>query len=201
METLGQNYKKLVEETLNAEDPQLKKEKETEMEQENSSAKSQDLFQNNKVVNHQKKKKKMKCTMTRIKSPISNIGYIGINKEDYYNKNSIFDVYLLLTKNLNPFSLDRKLADKHEMIYMLWRDCMPVEYYKFICEEKNFIYLNGKNVLQPTASQTIVDFVERDEKKLSLLQNNLAQYKNIFQYVYLNVYPEIYCGTEKEALN
>ena len=57
--------------------------------------------------------------MTRIKSPISNIGYIGINKEDYYNKNSIFDVYLLLTKNLNPFSLDRKLADKHEMIYML----------------------------------------------------------------------------------
>ena len=58
METLGQNYKKLVEETLNAEDPQLKKEKETEMEQENSSAKSQDLFQNNKVVNHQKKKKK-----------------------------------------------------------------------------------------------------------------------------------------------
>ena len=57
--------------------------------------------------------------MTRRKSPISNIGYIGINKEDYYNKNSIFDVYLLLTKNLNPFSLDRKLADKHEMIYML----------------------------------------------------------------------------------
>ena len=200
METLGQNYKKLVEETLNAEDPQLKKEKETEMEQENSSAKSQDLFQNNKVVNHQKKKK-MKCTMTRIKSPISNIAYIGINKEDYYNKNFIFDVYLLLTKNLNPFSLNRKLADKHEMIYMLWRDCMPVEYYKFICEEKNFIYLNGKNVLQPTASQTIVDFVERDEKKLSLLQNNLAQYKNIFQYVYLHVYAEIYCGTEKEALN
>ena len=201
METLGQNYNKLVEETLNAEDPRLKKEKETEMEQEHSSPKSQDLFQNNKVVNHQKKKKKMKCTMTRIKSPISNIAYIGINKEDYYNKNFIFDVYLLLTKNLNPFSLNRKLADKHEMIYMLWRDCMPVEYYKFICEEKNFIYLNGKNVLQPTALQIIVDFAERDEKNLSLLQNNLAQDKNIFQYVYLNVYPEIYCTTEKRGFD
>ena len=35
METLGQNYNKLVEETLTTEDPQLKKEKETEMEQEN----------------------------------------------------------------------------------------------------------------------------------------------------------------------
>ena len=31
---------------------------------------------------------------------------------------------MLLTKNLNPFSLDRKLADKnkHEIIYMLWRE-------------------------------------------------------------------------------
>ena len=71
--------------------------------------------------------------MTRIKSQnfLSNIAYIGINKEDYYNNNFIFDVYFLLTKNLSPFSLDKKLADKtkHEMIYMLWRECMSVEYY------------------------------------------------------------------------
>ena len=56
METLGQNYNKMVEETLATEGPWLKKEKETEMEQENGSAKSQDFFQNNKVANHQKKK-------------------------------------------------------------------------------------------------------------------------------------------------
>ena len=138
METLGKNYNKLVEETLTTEDPQLKKEKETKMEQENGSAKRQDFFQNNKVANHplpptHPKKKKKKYTMTRIKSQnfLSNIAYIGINKEDYYNNNFIFDVYFLLTKNLNPFSLDKKLADKtkHEMIYMLWRECMPVEYY------------------------------------------------------------------------
>lgn len=50
---------------------------------------------------------------------LSNIA--GINKEDYYNQNFVFDVYLLLTRTLNPFSLDRKLADKtkHEMIYIL----------------------------------------------------------------------------------
>ena len=60
---------------------------------------------------------------TRIKSRnfFSNITYVGINKEDYYNRNFVFDVYLLLRKNLNLFSLDRKLADKtkHKMIYML----------------------------------------------------------------------------------
>ena len=44
-----------------------------------------------------------------------------MNKDDYYNKNFVSDVYLLLTRNLNPLSLDRKLADKakHEIIYML----------------------------------------------------------------------------------
>ena len=75
----------------------------------------------------------MKYTMTRIKPQnfLSNITYIDINKEDYYNNNFIYDVYFLLTKNLNLFSLDKKLADKtkHEMIYMLWRECMSVEYY------------------------------------------------------------------------
>ena len=164
METLGQNYNKMVEETLATQGPWLKNEKETEMEQENGSAKSQDFFQNNKVANHQKKRKK-KYTTTRIKSRnfLSNIAHIGIKKEDHYNKKFIFAVYLLLTKNLNPFSLDRKLGDKtkYEMIYMLRREFMAVEYYKFIFEEKNFIYLNGKNILQPTVLQIIVDFDER----------------------------------------
>ena len=28
------------------------------------------------------------------------------------------------------------------------------------------------------------------------MRNNLSQYKNIFQYVYSNIFPEIYCSTE-----
>ena len=101
---------------------------------------------------------------------------------------------MLSTKNLNPFTLDRKLADKnkHEMIYMLWRESIPSEYYRFFCEEKNFLYLNGKNVLQPTVMQITIDFIEREEKNLKLMQNNLGRYKSIFQYVYSNVYPETY---------
>ena len=87
------------------------------------------------------------------------------------------------------------------MIYMLWRECMPIEYYKFICEEKNFLYLNGKNVLQPKVLQIIADFNKKDEKNYRLLQNNLARYKNIFQYVYSNVYPEIYCLTGKRGFD
>ena len=86
------------------------------------SAKSQDFFQDNKLSER-------KYTTTRIKSRnfLSNIAYVGINKEDFYNENFVFDVYLLVTKNLNSFSLGRKLGDKskHEMIYMLWKECIP----------------------------------------------------------------------------
>ena len=96
------------------------------------SAKSQDFFQDNNAI-------RKKYTTTRIKSRnlLSNIAYVGINKEDYHKKNFIFDVYLLLTKSLDPFLLDRKLADKtkHEMIYMLWEECMPIKFYRHICQE------------------------------------------------------------------
>ena len=78
---------------------------------------------------------------------------------------------------------------------------MPLEFYKFICEEKNFVYLSGKNVLQPKVLQIIGEFIEKDEKNHRLLQNNLYCYKNIFQYVYSNVYPEIYCSTEKRGFD
>ena len=78
---------------------------------------------------------------------------------------------------------------------------MPLEFYKFIFEEKNFVYLSGKNVLQPKVLQIIGEFIEKDEKNHRLLQNNLYCYKNIFQYVYSNVYPEIYCSTEKRGFD
>ena len=86
------------------------------------SAKSLDFFQDIKPSER-------KYTTTRIKSRnfLLNISYVEINKEDFYYENFIFDVYLLVEKNINPFSLDRKSNDqnKHEMIYMLWKECMP----------------------------------------------------------------------------
>ena len=69
---------------------------------------------------------RIRYSLTRIKSRhfLSNISYSGINKNDFYNENFIIDVYGLLIKNLNPFSLTRKISDKnkHEIVYMLWRD-------------------------------------------------------------------------------
>ena len=70
-----------------------------------------------------------------------------------------------MTKNINPFSLERKLYDqsKHEMIYMLWKDCMQDDFYKFICKKENFSYLNSKNVLLPKVSNIVWSFIKENE--------------------------------------
>ena len=94
--------------------------------------KSQDSSLTNKIVNRHKIRytaTRIKYSSTRIKSSnfLSNIFYTGINKNDFYNENFNLDVYVQLVKNLNPFSLSRKVTvkTKHEMVYMLCRECIP----------------------------------------------------------------------------
>ena len=119
------------------------------------SAKSPDFSQDNNAI----MKKLFTYTTIRIKLQnfLSNMSYVSINKEDFYNRNFVFDIKTLLTKNLYPFSLDTKLNDqkKREMIYMLWKECMLNDFYKYICTEENFLYLNVKNVLYPRVSEII----------------------------------------------
>ena len=78
---------------------------------------------------------------------------------------------------------------------------MPIKFYKHICQEKNFLYLNGQNVLRPNVLEIISGFIDADEGNYRLLQNNLSSYKNIFQYIYTNASPEIYCSTEKRGFD
>ena len=115
------------------------------------SAKSSDFFQDNNAIKKKRKPYLKPYSTMRIKTRnyLSNISCTGINKEDFHNKNFVFDVHMLLTKNLNPFLLDQKLSNqnKHKMIYMLWKECIPSDFYKFICREEHFLCLDGKNVL------------------------------------------------------
>ena len=43
--------------------------------------------------------------------------------------------------------------------------------------------------------------MNEDEGNYKELRNNLSSYKNIFQYIYSNVFPEIYCSTEKRGFD
>ena len=161
--------------------------------------KNQNLSDNNKIVNRHR----IRYTATRIKySPtriklrnfLSNISYSRINKKDFYNENFISDIYVLLVKNLNPFSLSWKVLDKtkHEMVYMLWRECVPSEFHRYICQEKNFLYLNDRDVCDPTVLEIVGGFIDHREQNLRMLQEYLAKFKDIYQFVYSHVYPEVY---------
>ena len=99
------------------------------------------------------KRKVKPYTSSRIKTRnfLTNISYNGVKEEDFFNNNFVFDTFALLTRNLNPFSLERKIANvkSREIIYMFWEECVEKTSYRHICERENFLYLNGKNVLYP----------------------------------------------------
>ena len=84
---------------------------------------------------------------------------------------------------------------------MLWKECMPRNFYRHTCKEENFLYLNGTNVLQSKVLETIHNFLKESNNNCKDLRNNLSSYKNIFQYIYSNVFPEIYCSTERRGFD
>ena len=58
-------------------------------------------------------------TSCRIKT--INSSYTGVKSEDFADNNFTFDTITFLTKNINPFSLDRKIVDakNRDIIYIL----------------------------------------------------------------------------------
>ena len=49
---------------------------------------------------------------------------------------------------------------------------------------------------EPKVSEIITDFLNDEDENCKDLRNKISHYKNIFQYVYSNEFPEIYCSTE-----
>ena len=105
---------------------------EVEIIEEKCTEKSQDLSPPPPPKKSILNRHRIKYTTTGIKySPIRvksrnfllNISYTGISKGDFYNESFILDIFILLVKNLNAFSLQRKVSDKlkHEMIYVVER--------------------------------------------------------------------------------
>ena len=78
---------------------------------------------------------------------------------------------------------------------------MSQQFYQHICREKNFLHLNGENVLQPKVSEIINDFLNEGEENYKHLRNNLSQYKKILRYVYSNAFPETYCSIKRRGFD
>ena len=70
---------------------------------------------------------------------------------------------------------ERKISDanKHDMIYLTWKECIPTEFSKSICEEENFMYLNGKTVIYSKVADMLIKFLETDTKNFVKVRDNL----------------------------
>ena len=77
---------------------------------------------------------------------------------------------------------ERKISDanKQDMIYLTWKECIPTEFFKYICEEENFIYLNGKTVIYSKVADMLLKFLETDSKNFVKVRDNLYQFKTFF---------------------
>ena len=75
------------------------------------------------------------------------------------------------------------------MIYMLWDECVPINFYRYICGSENFTYLNGKNILHLQTSEMVWQFL--------YLEKN----KSLIQYVYRKALPCVYTTTENRGVN
>ena len=75
------------------------------------------------------------------------------------------------------------------------------ELYRYICQEKNFIYLNGRDVGQPAVLEIVGNFIDQSKENLRMLQEHLARYKGVYQYVYSHVFPKVYTTIEKRGFN
>ena len=122
--------------------------------------------------------------MTRIKSRnfLTNISYNKVKKQDLFDRSFVFDIYILATKNINPFSLERKIFDvkDREMINMFWDDCNEPSFYKHICQPDNFLYLNGKTIIYPCVTEIVMNYIEADEKNFNKLRRKLIENQKIF---------------------
>ena len=144
-------------------------------------------------------------TSSRIKTRnfLSNISYTGVKSEDFADNNFMFDTITLLTKNINPFSLERKIVDakNRDIIYMLCDECIEKTFYTHICENDNFIYLHGKNVLYSKTAQIVSDYLNKDASNIVQLRQCLQNLIKTIQFVYLRCFPEIYSLIDKRGIN
>ena len=140
---------------------------------------------------------------SRIKSLnfLTNIWHAGVKEEDLYDRNFVFDTHVLVTKNINPFSLERKIYDvkDREMMQMFWSLCIDQYFYKHICEPENFMYLNGKKVLILVWRKLFGKTFKR-QKNFVKMRNKFIENQKIFQFAYSYSYPEIYTFVENRGI-
>lgn len=47
------------------------------------------------------------------------------------------------------------------MVYMLWKECILSKFYKYICDDKNFKFLNGRDAGHRGVLEIVRNFMDK----------------------------------------
>ena len=128
--------------------------------------------------------KKYNTTRIKARNFLTNTAYSQLKNDDFANANFILDVFILLVQNTNVFPVDRKFSSQNDqqMIYMLWEKCVPSSFYKFLCQTKNFMYMNGLEVLHPKVTEIVMQYLKSDPKSIEEFIVYFNKFQQIYQY-------------------
>ena len=93
---------------------------------------------------------------------------------------------------------------------MFWEECIEKTFYKPICENENFMYLNGKNVLYVKTAQIVMNYLDKDPTNIIRLRRYLqrsmktvqfAKNMKTVQFAYSRCFPEIYSLIDRRGID
>ena len=84
---------------------------------------------------------------------------------------------------------------------MVWDECIEKTFYTHICENDNFIYLNGKNVLYSKTAKIVLDYLNKETSNIVRLRKCLQNHMKTIQFAYSRCFPEIYSLIDKRGIN
>ena len=113
---------------------------------------------------------------------------------DFEKLGFVADVFSFLVQNLNLTALERKLETSTERDYikMMWNECIPLKFPKFIYSKENFIQLSQPYISYQKANNIVKKLMEEENENKNLLRNSLKTQVNTIQYIYLLLFPKIY---------
>ena len=62
---------------------------------------------------------------------------------------------------------------------MLCRECVPSEFYRYICQHDNFKYLNGRDVSQQGVLEIVVKLIDQNKENASKIPRTLQRYLSV----------------------
>ena len=84
---------------------------------------------------------------------------------------------------------------------MFWDEWIEKTFYRHICENENFMYLNGKNVLCLKTAQIVMDYLNKNPINTIILRRCLQKNMKTGQFVYSRCFPEIYFLNDKRGID